>query len=154
MSFYKLIILFLLVAALGILQNTDILNVYGVKPNLILAFLIATSFFLDSIPLFLLLVIVSAVFLRFSGGWEWELLVLAVLVVFAAWTGRIIAWRPVFSVAFLIGIGTMLFYLAVGRQFLLAAWPTVLGEMGYNAILGVLVYKWLSYEKNNDRTKY
>src|SRR3989338_5944357 len=69
----------LLVIAAGILQNTDLLNIAGVKPNLSLAALIVLGFFINKFTDYLILILISALLIKTAAGFEISIIVFAAI---------------------------------------------------------------------------
>jgi hypothetical protein len=120
----KLIWLFLLTIFLALLQNTNLLIFYGIKPNLVLVFLIALSFFITDIFIYLYFVLVGVIFLGF------EQLAIALPAILSFAVGRRLHWQPFFNNLLLVSAGTIVFYLLVGWS------SVVLGEIIYNLVVG------------------
>ncbi len=134
-------ILVLLVIAVGAMQSTGFLNIFGVKPNALLALLVAASFFVENLGLYFFLILLADAFLKTFSILEPELIIFSGLALAAVWLGRHLRWRPVFNNLILVGASTILFYLAASPRFLLTDWKIVLGEMVYNLALGALFFK-------------
>ncbi len=142
MKFFGVLLLLLLA---GLLQNTEALSFFGIKPNLLLAMTIAASFFVSEMALYLFLVVAAVFLLKFSGGVELESLVFALAAVSAAWLGGRLHWRPDFNNLVLVAGGTLLFYLIADASYLVASWPQVLLELVYNLAVGMVLFK--SFER-------
>jgi len=71
-SIAQLAILGLIVGAAGILQNTNIFALSGVKINIVLVILIAFSFFVHRASQFLFLGLIGGIFLKFRPAFEFE----------------------------------------------------------------------------------
>ena len=123
----------LLVVLAAFLQLTNFFNLFGVKPNFSLAVLaaIATSgiIFRD----YLLLALLSAIFLKFNPGFDAGILAFAVtaFAVFAA--NNYLPWNRYINNIILIVAATLLL------QILLVPIRINLPEVIYNVILGVVV---------------
>ena len=142
------VILFLTVFVSGLLQNTNILNVYGIKPNITLAVLIAASFFLADFLVYLAAVLFVIVILIFQGSFQAEQLILGLLAIAAFFAEKQLHWRPILGNLVLIGAGTVIFYLLSSPAFLIGNPALVLGELAYNLFLGIIFFKifesWLT----------
>lgn len=124
----------------GLIQNTGFFSVFGIKPNLMLAVLVAASFFAESFLIFLFLVAESLLFLRFGSGFQLELLVWTFLMSVVYFVGRVLPWRRSVNNLVLISVVTILFYLIVEFSYLAVAPLAVLGEIFYTSIFGFLIY--------------
>ena len=144
-----LALIFVLVA--GVLQNTDILNIYGIKPNITLTVLLTLSFAITSLSHYLFLLLIAAVLLKFEIGLEATNLVFIVLALIGFFINRKVSGEAFFNNLFLIAGATLFFYLLVDINFLYQNILTVFWEMLYNISLGALVYfsshRFLPYEK-------
>ena len=137
----KFFILVLLVIAVGLAQSAGFLNILNVKPNALLALLIAASFFVENAGLYLFLVLLADAFLKSHTVLEPELLIFSGLAVAGYWLGRHLRWWPVLNNLILVAASTVLFYLIAGPGFILASWNIVLGEVIYNMVLGAILFK-------------
>lgn len=138
-SRYPLIFLLLILA--GLLQNTDVLNFYQIKPNLVLVFLIAISFFIPNFLTYLGLVLVGLILIAFRPGFEPEAAVLGLLAVLSFSLVRFLNLQMVYNNFLLIGASTLLFYLLTAPSFILQNPLLVFGEMVYNLVLGVIFFR-------------
>lgn len=138
---YKYFLTFLLLVVTGLLQNTNLLTFYQIKPNLMLVFLIASSFFIPSLFIYLGLVLLSGILAGFRNGLELERIVLGLLGIWSFSLGRFLGWKLIYNNFFLIGISTPTFYLLTNPAFILSNWSIVLVELVYNLILGAVVFK-------------
>lgn len=148
MSLYKYIFLVLLVILVGTLQSTNVLNLYGIKPNLLLIVLISASFFISDTLIYLSLVFLGMIMLSFKGGFELEQLVLGILSIASFFAGRRLHWQPFLMNLSFIGIGTIIFYFLISPAFILNNLFLVSGEVIYNLAFGVIFFKiferWLT----------
>lgn len=136
----RIILAVLLVVAAGLLQNTGLFSVWGVKPNLLLAVMIAVSLFIDSFPWYLLLVVLSVILSRFEAGFRPELLVFSFLLIAAYGVRRLLPWRPSVANCFLVAVSVILFYLLADAPYLFGAPLVVVWEIIYSTLFCVLVY--------------
>ena len=134
-------VLLLIVLSAVLLQNTGFLNVYGVKPNLVMAVLISISFFAADLASYIFLAVAALVGLKFRAGFEIESLIIIGLSRASFVMGRRLQWKPFINNAVLIGVGTILFYLLAAPGFIASNLPMVLGELVYNVILGTIIFK-------------
>ena len=139
-SLRELILAVFLVAALGMLQNTNFLNIAGVKPNLSLVLLIALSFFIRNFFVYLILVLVAGIFLRFEAAFEPANLVFTLLVVAVYLLERKLPGRQFLNSLLLTALGTFIFYAVIDFSFFASYLFTIFEEMLYNIILGVLLF--------------
>lgn len=137
----KQAVLFLAVFVSGLLQSTDILNIYGIKPNIVLAVLIAASFFLTNFLIYFSLILLAIITLLFQGGLQSEQLILGILASAAFLAEKKLHWWPILNNLVLIGMGTVIFYLLSSPAFLIGNPLLVLGELTYNLVLGSLFFK-------------
>ncbi|MFH1759205.1 MAG: hypothetical protein ABH822_01430 [Patescibacteria group bacterium] len=128
-------IVLIIIAAL--LQGTFILEVWGVKPNLVLALLIVLIFSVRDWLAYSLLVIVGVLLLKSFPGVDWRALAIIPLALGSYFIKDWLPWRPYFSNIVLIAIATAIFSL-----------PNFFpGEIIYNLILGTIIYFLLIHEK-------
>ncbi len=136
----KLAILLPIILLAGLFQNTGVFNIFGVKPNLLLAVLIPAIFFLDQI-----LVVVAALALAllvsdFRAGFAGESAALALLILIVPIFGRRLPWNPFINNMVLVGGSTILFYLLTSPAYIADAPLAVLGEILYNSLLAAIFY--------------
>lgn len=136
----RFLLVSLLILSSGLVQNTGLFSIFGIKPNLLLAVLIAGSFFIDSLPVFWVLLLESVIFLRFESGFQLELLVWVALLCAAYFAERAFPWRRSVNNLVLIATVTALFYLITDIDYLVGVPLAVLGEVFYTSIFGVLFY--------------
>lgn len=131
----------LIVIAAGLAQNTGLFILYGIKPDLLLSALIALSFFLSDIFLYGGFIVLAIIFLTLSGNCCFDSTAFALIVFAAPFIGRRFHWQPLFNNLFLIGAGTILFYLLASPTFLITNWTLVMGELIYNLVMGWILFR-------------
>lgn len=129
-----------LIVILGLLQNTDLLMIAGVKPNLLLAALIAIAFFVEDVWLFSFFILLSDILLKVRGFLVPEILVFTLLAMTAAWAAARWHTQPILNNAFLIAIFTVLFYVLTSPSYLVAHFGLLVIELIYNLVIGVIVF--------------
>lgn len=144
MSPRYLLLFFLLILA-GFLQNTDVFNIYGIKPNIMLVFLIACSFFISDFLIYSSLVLAAVILLIFPGGFFVDGIILGGLSILAYSLVRFFDLRIFYGNLLLVALLTPLFYLLTAPAFILAYPFLVFGEIFYNLVLGVILFK--TFEK-------
>ena len=127
-------------ALAGFLQNTNLLNISDIKPNLTLTVLIALSFFTANFFYYLILVLVAGIFLRFELTFETVNIVFTFLTLSVYWLEGKLPGRPFFNNILLVAGSTLIFYALADFSFLTSYPLTVFSEMLYNVILGALVF--------------
>lgn len=138
-------------AVAGFLQNTNLVNLGDIKPNLTLVVLIALSFFMTNFFYYLILVLVAGIFLKFEAVFELNNLAFTLILFAVYWLERKLPGRPFLNNVLLIAVSTLVFYALVDFTFLNSYPLTVFKEMVYNIILGILVFfisrRFLFHEK-------
>lgn len=132
----------------GLLQNTEFITLYGVKMNLVLVLLLTFGFFINNPWHYLILALEGTLLLKVSPGLDTQTLVLLVLIFLAFWLRKYLAWQPIISNVFLIAVATTLFHLLIDFNFLIYNTPTILLEVLYNIIGGLILY--LILEKTHE----
>ena len=140
MDLSKKIILITAAILLGLLQHLPILNIFGVKPNLLFAFLLAVCFFEINFLFYLILVLISYLLLRLNFNIDIPTLVLSVLLILGYWLAKIFPWQQIFNLIFLIILLNIVFYLIVSFQFVIDNSSLLIGEILYNLVLGSIFY--------------
>lgn len=137
--FLKLLLLALALALAGLLQGTEAVRLWGLKPNLVLALLVAASFFVARLPEYLVLVAVGLSALRFSNLFSPELLAVAASSLLAFLAGARLPGKPWVNNLALIAAGQLLFYALAARGFF-GAPLTMLQEFVYNGVVGAAAF--------------
>jgi hypothetical protein len=147
----RLFILILLVGALSFIQVLGF-SVFGVKPNLALAVVVAVSFFIVngqwSIIKGFLLVVLAALILKFSPGFTPEILVFALTGVGALIIKNYLPWRNFLNNLFLVVAGTFIFYLILSPNLILSA--IFAKELFLNIVAGISIFAFLSFLRQNE----
>lgn len=143
----KNLVLFLIGAAsvlLGaLLQSTELLTFYETKLNLVLVLVLTFGFFLNNFWHYLILSLVGVLILKIAPGLDIQTLVLLILLLAAFYLKKYLFTQPIINNAFLIAAGTLLFYIFADFNFLIYNTPTVLLEIIYNTIGGLIVFSLL-----------
>ncbi|MEK7168342.1 MAG: hypothetical protein AAB707_01355, partial [Patescibacteria group bacterium] len=134
MKFFTLILL------VGLLTFFQVLgfSVFGVKPNLALAVVIAASFFIASFWEGFLLVVLAALILKFSPGFAMEILVFALIGTGAIIIKNYLPWRNFLNNLFLVAAGTFVFYLILSPDLILSA--IFAKELFLNLVAGISIF--------------
>lgn len=141
MNKFRLAAVLLIIIAAGFVQNTGLFVLYGIKPDLLLSALIALSFFLPDIFIYGGFIVLAVIFLTLSGNCCFDSVAFTLIVFAAPFIGRRLHWQPLFNNLFLIGAGTILFYLLASPTFLINNWPLVIGELIYNLVMGWIFFQ-------------
>ena len=131
---------FILVAAAGLIQNTDTLNAFGIKPNLALAVLVALAFFITTLFVYSALVLTAVAFLRFEGGFELSTLVFAIVAFLVFWLCEKLPGKNFINNILSIGLATLVFYLAADPAFFINDTISVIKEGAY--IRSIVAKTW------------
>lgn len=139
----------LLIAAT--LQSSELITVFGIKPNLVLVLLAVFSFFVPQFFAYALLVIFSSMMLHFAPGVSWESAALAlVALLFFYVRDRFLSAGLLVSIMFAV-FGTVLFYLLISPSLLYHEGAVIAKELICNALLGAILFSLTSafYVKKN-----
>lgn len=139
--FKKKLILFFIVICFSFLQTVDF-SVFGVKPNFALAAIIVASFFISDIWESLLLAAIAALILKFSPGFNNEILIFFLIVVVAIIIKKYLPWRSTINLIFLIAATTLLFYVFSAPALIISI--LFLKELLYNIIAGFIIFAVLN----------
>ena len=140
LSLSKLFLLALALALAGFLQGTEAVRFFGLKPNLVLAFLIAASFVVGRVSRYLLLVAVGLSALRFTSPFALELALVGAIALLAFVLRVRLPGQAWVNNLTLLVLGTLLFYAVVDRAMLLGEPATVAGEVVYNGCVGTIAF--------------
>ncbi|TSC82996.1 MAG: hypothetical protein G01um101419_349 [Parcubacteria group bacterium Gr01-1014_19] len=136
----KLAILLPIILLAGLFQNTGVFNIFGVKPNLLLAVLIPAIFFLDQILAVAAALAIALLVSDFRAGFAGESVVLALLILIVPVFGRRLPWNPFINNMVLVGAATIVFYLLTGPAYIVSSPLGVLGEIFYNSLFAAIFY--------------
>lgn len=138
----RLLSLILLICLLSFIQSLGF-SISGVKPDLALVGVIAVSFFVSNLWEGFLLVALAALILKFSPGFESEILTLSLIGAGALMIKKYLPWHYFFSNLILITVGTFIFYLFLAANLI----PTIIffKELILNLIAGTLIFALLSF---------
>jgi len=142
MNIIRTLLFILLVGALSFLQAFGF-SVFGVKPNLALAVLIAISFFIANLWEGFLLVLLAALILKFAPGFEKGILTFSLIAAAGLIVKKYLPWRYFLSNLILIGIGTFIFYLFLNPNLIISV--IFLKEIVLNLVAGIIIFAFLSF---------
>ncbi|MBN2197974.1 hypothetical protein JW698_02180 [Candidatus Wolfebacteria bacterium] len=145
MKFFSLIFL---VGVLSVIQAFGF-SVFGVQPNLALVAVISSCFFISFFWQGVLLTFLAGLILKFSPGFEIEILIFSLICIIAILVKKYLPWRFFFNNLILIVLGTLVFYFLLGISLI----PTFifLKELILNVISGFLIFailNWIWQNKN------
>ncbi len=133
-GFSKVAILAVLVFAFAILQTSGFV-VFGIKPNLVLAALVAFAFIAADLVSFTILILAAVIGLRWLTGWDSAILVLSV-VSFAVWLFvHLFPGKEILNLAIAVAAATVIFYLILDPFFILQETAGLAAELVYNLIV-------------------
>lgn len=136
----KFLLLIFVVVFLTYLQAWGF-PVLSIKPNLALVSVVVISFFAANLTEGFLLVLVSALILKFAPGFKPEMLEFVLFGFFAVLIGKHLPWHSLLDILLLIGLGTMLSYLFFNRELLLSV--VSLKELVLNLAIGIFLFALL-----------
>ncbi|MEK7192355.1 MAG: hypothetical protein AAB646_02485 [Patescibacteria group bacterium] len=136
----RVLISFTIIVLAGILQNSNFLNVLGIKPNLLLVALISLSFVINFFTNYLVFLLIGLFFLRFTMAPELEIFVFTVLSLAAFFLAKRLPWLWAANSIALIFSSTLIFYLLLKPSFIYNHFSVFIGEAIYNSLLGILVF--------------
>lgn len=135
--FKKISILFFTVVCLTFLQTINF-AIFSVKPNLALVAIIIVAFFIANIWEVFLLVILSALILKFSPGFSGEILIFSLITFTAIVIRKYLPWHLIINILFLIIVATVFFYIFSAPGLIISI--IFLKELVYNIIIGFLIF--------------
>ncbi|MDD5431097.1 MAG: hypothetical protein PHP03_02645 [Candidatus Pacebacteria bacterium] len=138
-----------LVVGLAVLQSAPVASVYGIKPNLVMIFLLVESIFMGNFPKYAALSVLGTVFLRFTSGLERESVVLFFLLIAAFIFKKYFIKKTLLSAVCLAGFSTLIFYLIADINFIIESPLLFVQETVYNVFIGIIFYYIIktAYEK-------
>jgi len=142
----KLIFLVLIVILLTFLQSFGF-SILGVKPNLALVAIISASFFVKNIWQGFLLVVLASFILKFSPGFESEILFLSLIGIGANITKKYHPWHYFFGNLISVTLGTFIFYIFLGTNLITSF--IFLKELALNLASGMIIFAFFRLLWNN-----
>lgn len=135
-----------MVGVLSLIQTFGF-SISGVLPNLALATTITSFFFISYFWQGILISILASLILKFSPGFEIEILVFFLICLIVLLLKKYSWWHNFFTNLFFIALGTLVFYLLLEINFI----PTAVffKELIFNLIAGVLIFAILSWVWQN-----
>ncbi len=133
----------LFVAAL--FQGTALLTIAGVKPNIVLVFLVALAFAASNFTIYFFFVLGGIFFLRFSPAFEVSLLALGAICLFVFIIKERLPWQEFVNCLICIAFATITFYLFLDTSFIGREPLTVLAEVAYNMAIGTAAFSFVRW---------
>lgn len=137
---FNFLIGILLVLAAALIQSTDLINFYGVKPDLVLAMVAVFLFFTDNFWEYLIIFLSGITALKFVLAFEKESLILFVLFVVAYIFKKYLLHKSLIHILLLITFLTTLFYLLINFNFIILNPLIFILELVYNNFIGLVIY--------------
>jgi len=134
---FKLFSLILIIGLLTFVQAFDF-SIFNIKPNLALVAIVVASFFIADFWEGTLLVLISTFILKFSPGFNKEILIFFLLGIGFVAIAKHLPWLRWVNNILLIILGTFLFYLFLNADLILSL--TFLKEMFLNLSFGALFF--------------
>ena len=134
----RLFIIFFLIG-LAITQHLGWLAFTGIRPNLVLVFLVILTPFLEDFIFYLVLIILSYLLLKLEPILDWPVLFLMGLLTISYPLARTLPWQRIFNQSFLIILVTVIFYFAISFKFVINNPILLIGEVLYNLVLGLIL---------------
>ena len=132
---------------IGILQNSDLISVFSIKPNLILPYFIALAFAEINIKDYFFISVFTILVIKFFPGLDiisLTLLAFSVLIILSLNflnKGQL----QIFLMALVL---TILFYILTDQSFFYGNFWSIFIESSLNALISLLLYNFLSWLKN------
>ncbi len=137
------IIILVACIALALIQSTDFVNVFGVKPDLLLVGLIVAIAFVPTFIHYCALVILGVLSLRFSLTFGKEFPIVGVIALVAFFISERLPGKAWINMILLIVIGTVAWYFLVDSSFIPEHPGIVFQEIAYNSIVGMALF-WIA----------
>lgn len=119
-----------LVILAALLQGTNIISLFGTKPNLVLLILIPLIFVVNNRLAYVVLVLIAGLFLKTVPGIDWQIGLFILVVLVAYFLSKFLPWQSFFNNLVLLAGATIILSL-----------PDFFGiELVYNVILGTGFY--------------
>ncbi len=144
---YSTALLALIAAAA--LQHSELVTMFGIKPNILLALMAVFVFFVTDLAAYLLLLLVAGVLIRFSPGLGIEAIGLTLVGLLFFYIRRRFFSPGTVAIVLITALGTVVFYLLLSPALMYDNLVLTIGEIAYNVILAALLFGLTSilYEK-------
>ncbi len=137
-----------------IVQNSHLLDFWGVNPNLILLFVFLPLILEKEFSRALLLIFITLVLtLFFLPYWPKEILILAGLALGGLFLRKFLTGRELWDFTILIFLGTLGFYLIDSFFYCFQKPLTLIAELIYNMFLGSLLFFIFRYFYEKEKTR-
>lgn len=140
-EFSKKIILVSLIIIFAVFQKNSFFQISGIQPNLMLALLLASAFFVKNFLFYLLLIVLEYSILKTEPYFDWPVFLFSFLLIIDFLIARHSPWQPFFTFLILLIATPLLFYTALSFPFVIKNILLVIKEIGYNLVISVLFYE-------------
>lgn len=141
MRFTKFLAIAAILISIGLVQATDLLKVFGVKPNVLLVMMMALSFFALSFLDYSAFILIATVLAGFESGLAIEQLAIAGVSLGAFLAAPKIHWHPFFTNLAFVFFGTLIFYFLSEAPFIITSAKILALELIYNLLFGILLFQ-------------
>ena len=135
----------------GVLQNTGVFSVAGVRPNFILAAVIASAFFVREWVPYLVLLLMAGVLLRFAPGFDAGAIAVVGFGAAAFFAQPWLPGRPVVASTMVIAVATAAVYAIVDPAFAAANAGVLAIEAACNVLIGAVLLLGMHGTLGNDK---
>lgn len=136
--------LVLLVIIGGIVQKLGVGILFGNKPNIVLAIMIAVACIGVDFGWYLILMAVSYAVLKTGLWWDMPVALMVVEFLFVYTVARVTPWRPLVTIVITTLFTTIVFYALLAWPLLLQRPTLFLGEALYTIIISIALHKILT----------
>lgn len=137
----------------GLLQSSALFSIFGVKPNLILIILIASAQWIEVFSAYLPVLLLGIILAQFFPGIGSESLSVGLIGLLAFGAAHRLHGRSSVNNLVLTVSGTVAFYLLTNAGHIFQSPWMLIGEVIYNAFLGIIFLKffqpWLAGDKDS-----
>ena len=128
------------------LMHSGALRISGVAPNLVLVALVVFSFFSENILFFVVLTLFAGVLVRATPTvFDPLATVTTVLALLVFLLERRVVWPGLLGTAIMVGLTTLLTYLAIDPGFLWQHFGLVTAELLYNIAIGLVLFELVNW---------
>lgn len=138
----KFLSLVLLIGALSIIQSYGF-SLLGVVPNLALVAVVVSAFFIANFFEGIFLVLLSALILKFSSGFEIELLIFTLIGLSAVALAKLIPWHYFVGSLMAVIIAILLFYVFLDPALILSL--TFIKELFLDIVASLAIFAFLYF---------
>lgn len=137
----KILAIFFLIVIFGLLQNTNLIMIAGVKPNLLLILLISLAFFVEDVWIYGFFILLADCLIISQRFFSADVIVFTLLLLASAWVANNWHALPFVNNLILAGAATALFYLGTDSAYIGSNFGSFGIELVCNLVLAFILHQ-------------